>query len=120
MLARIANPRYRGKVDVDNKSFITTEKNSTREAGSADILYKSLRNDTAKSITHNHSHPEISYPGYTGPSGFNLNSPSTYKKGDDALARWTEQYYKSKNVKFKVYETTTNQYIQYNSRGIIK
>ena len=45
---------------------------------------------------------------------------STYGLGDFALARWTEQYYKSKNVKFKVYETTTNQYIPYNGKGSIK
>jgi hypothetical protein len=108
-----------GKVDVDNKSFISTEHNSVREAGSSDILYKALLNGTGKSITHNHSHPAISFPGYVGPSGFNKNS-STYGQGDFALARWTEQYYKSKNVKFKVYETTTNQYIPYNSKGIIK
>lgn len=108
-----------GKVDVDNKSFISTEHNSVREAGSADILYKALLNGNGKSITHNHSHPAISFPGYVGPSGFNKKS-STYGQGDDALARWTEQYYKSKNVKFKVYETTTNQYIPYNSKGIIK
>jgi hypothetical protein len=108
-----------GKVDVDNKSFISTEHNSTREAGSADILYKNLLNGTGKSITHSHSHPAISFPGYVGPSGFNKKSV-TYGQGDDALARWTEQYYKSKNVKFKVYETTTNQYIPYNNKGIIK
>ena len=108
-----------GKVDVNSKSFISTEHNTTREAGSADILYKSLLQGSATSITHTHSHPAGSYPGYVGPSGFNKNS-ATYGKGDDALARWTEQYYKSKNVNFKVYETTTKKYIPYNSKGIIK
>ena len=108
-----------GKVDVDNKSTITTEHNSMREVGSSDVLAKALADGNGMSITHNHSHPIITYPGYPGPSGFNKNSP-TYHNGDDALVRWTKQWYNSKNVKFNVYDATSQKYFPYNNNGIIK
>ncbi len=63
-----------GKVDIDNKSLISTSHSNNSEEGSADILYNTLKDGTAKSITHNHSHSKISFPGYVGPSGFNKNS----------------------------------------------
>ncbi|RTY64074.1 JAB-like toxin 1 domain-containing protein [Flavobacterium sp. LB2P53] len=110
-----------GKVDVDNKSWISkeTEPNDIRESGSADILGKRLYEGIGKSYTHTHSHTIKRFPGYVGPSGFNKNSP-TYGEGDNLLPQWKEDYYHSKNVKFKVYETTTQKYIDYNSKGIIK
>lgn len=108
-----------GKVDVDNKSWISTEHNDIREAGSADILAKRLYEGTGKSYMHTHSHATKKFPGYEGPSGFNKNSP-TYGNGDNLLPKWKEDWYNSKNVKFKVYETTTQKYINYNSKGIIK